>query len=127
MLACVALAVAGAAAVTGVSAPAGAVEVAGVGTYLPTPVGYVRSECVREVPNGVHIEELEQHMLLTHADGSKSTMEYCDTAGGTRPVFLEHAVGGPHGLPADYDGCAGVCVCGRAAVYSAPKWAVIIA
>jgi len=56
---------------------------------------------VREVPNGVHIEERDADMLLTHADGRQSTMPYCDTKNGARPAFLEH-VPGP--LPPDYDG-----------------------
>lgn len=79
----------------------GTVTVAGVGNYVRTPVGYVREDCVREVPNGVHIEERDADMLLTHADGRQSTMPYCDTKNGARPAFLEH-VPGP--LPPDYDG-----------------------
>lgn len=79
------------------------VDVEGVGRYLATPVGYIREECVREVPNGAHIEEFDTHMMVTHADGTKTRMEHCDTSGGTRPVFLEQLVG-LQGLPADYDG-----------------------
>lgn len=95
-------------------------DVEGVGRYLPTPVGYIREECVREVPNGVEIEELEDHILLHHPDKSTTRMEFCDTEGGKRPVFLEQ-VGGP--LPADYDvrcRVAAYCIAGHFSLFHLP-------
>lgn len=95
---------------------AAAAHAGAVPGYTATPAGYVKSECVRTVPSGAHLEEREDHLRVTLPSGEVQRHALCDRSDG-RPTFLPAAhaergqvaasdaskvVGGP--LPPDYDG-----------------------
>ena len=65
--------------------------------YSPVPrVGMMRSDCVRSIPTGTHVEELASTIRLTYPNGTQFEYPHCE------PTLDGAAMLG--GLPADYDG-----------------------
>lgn len=72
--------------------------------YTLTPYGPMLSHCVREVPSGAHLTELEDGSTLVVQDGLEAfVLPRCNTRNGSWPL-LRQSYPSSSSLPPNYDG-----------------------